>query len=103
MTVKEAKELLGYGVMTKLGIKETVAKWKRRLEQTRWIPIGRELPEIQQDVLLSLRSLDIEVGFRAKTEPYFYCHGVNGYYIEPQNVLAWMPLPQPYKPQEMEE
>lgn len=59
-----------------------------------WIPVSERLPEIHQDVLLSLRSLDIEVGFRAETEPYFYCHGD---YIEPQNVIAWMPLPEEYK------
>lgn len=64
------------------------------LEQTRWISVSERLPEIHQYVLLSLRSLDIEVGFRAETEPYFYCHGD---YIEPQNVIAWMPLPEPYK------
>lgn len=62
-----------------------------------WIPVSERLPEFGQDVLLSLRSLDIKTGFRAETEPYFYCHGVDGCYIEPQNVLAWMPLPQPYK------
>ena len=60
----------------------------------KWISVSERLPDIHQDVLLSLRSLDIEVGFRAETEPYFYCHGD---YIEPQNVLAWMPLPEPYK------
>lgn len=67
------------------------------LEQTRWIPVSERFPEFGQDVLLSLRSLDIKTGFRAETEPYFYCHGVDGCYIEPQNVLAWMPLPEPYK------
>lgn len=61
---------------------------------TKWIPVSERLPEIQQDVLLSLRSLDVRVGFRSETEPYFYC---NGNYIEAQNVLAWMPLPNPYK------
>ena len=60
----------------------------------RWIPVSEKLPEILQDVLLSLRSLDVEVGFRAETEPYFYADGC---YIEPQNVIAWMPLPEPYK------
>lgn len=63
-------------------------------EQARWIPVSERLPEIHQDVLVSLTSLDVEVGFRAETEPYFYCKGD---YIELQNVLAWMPLPEPYK------
>ena len=67
------------------------------LEQTEWIPVSKRLPEFGQDVLLSLRSLDIKTGFRAKTEPYFYCHGIDGCYIAPRNVLAWMPLPEPYK------
>lgn len=62
-----------------------------------WIPVSERLPEIHQDVILSLRSLEIEVGFRAETEPHFYCHGADGCYIDPKNVLAWMPLPEPYK------
>lgn len=66
-------------------------------EQARWIPCSEELPKIHQDVLLSLRNLDVEVGFRARTEPYFYCHGEDSRYIEPQNVLAWKPKPQSYK------
>lgn len=60
---------------------------------TGWIPVSERLPEIYLDVLLSLRSLDVEVGFRGSTEPYYYCHGG---YIDPQNVLAWQPLPEPY-------
>ena len=64
--------------------------------KTGWIPVSERLPEIHQDVLLSFRSLDVGVGFRFRgnTEPYYYCHGV---YIVPQNVLAWQPLPEPYK------
>lgn len=72
----------------------------KALEQIRWIPVSERLPEIHQDVLLSLRSLDVVVGFRAETESYFYSQGD---YIEPQNVLAWMPLPKPYDPQENED
>lgn len=65
------------------------------LEQTEWISISDRLPEVHQDVLLSLRSLEVVVGFKAATEPYFYCQGD---YIEPHNVLAWMPFfIKPYK------
>ena len=84
-----------------------VVEWLKELkqlrEQTRWISVSERLPEIHQDVLLSLRSLNIEVGFRAKTEPYFYCHGTEDCYIESQNVIAWMPLPEPYKAEDEEE
>lgn len=69
-------------------------------EKTGRIPVSERLPKIQQDILLSLRSFDVEVGFRAETEPYFYCHGA---YIEPRNVLAWMPSPEPYSESENKE
>jgi len=62
-----------------------------------WRPVSERLPEIHQDVLLELRSGEMLTGFKAETEPYFYCHGVDGCYVEPQNVIAWQPLPKPYK------
>jgi hypothetical protein len=78
-----------------------LAEWLKELkqlrEQTRWIPVSSgKLPEIHQDVLLSLRNLDVEVGFRGETEPYYYC---NGYYVEPKNILAWQHKPEPYDPE----
>lgn len=79
---------------------KTLREWIDILGQTQWIPLSERLPDIQQVVLLSLRSLDVEVGFRAETEPYFYCHNADSCYINSQNVLAWMPLPEPYKESE---
>ena len=75
------------------------AQAKRDLSENKgeWIPISERLPEIHQDILLELRSGEMLTGFKAETEPYFYCHGVDGCYVEPQNVLAWQPLPEPYK------
>ena len=74
-----------------------VKQWLEHVNKNGWIPISSgKLPEIHQDVLLSLRNLDVEVGFRGETEPYYYC---NGYYVEPKNVLAWQPKPESYDPE----
>lgn len=82
----------------KLRAIETDTAYECGKHANRWILVSERLPEIHQDVLLSLRSLDIEVGFRAVTERYFCCHSADGaHYIEPQNVLAWQPLPEPYR------
>ena len=61
-----------------------------------WIPCSERLPDVEADVLLSLRSLDIYIGFRANTEGCFYVEGEG--YVEYDNVLAWQPLPKPYTP-----
>lgn len=60
-----------------------------------WIPCSVRLPEEEADVLLSLRSLGVYTGFRANAEGCFYIDGDG--YVEYENVIAWMPLPEPYK------
>lgn len=59
-----------------------------------WIPCSERLPEVEQTVLLSLRSLDVSVGFRANTDGYFYTEGEG--YVLYENVLAWQPLLEAY-------
>lgn len=63
--------------------------------QVCWIPCVERMPDIEEMVLLSLRSLDIYVGFRANTEGQFFVDGEG--YVKYENVLAWQPLPEPYK------
>lgn len=65
-----------------------------KLKTDGWIPCSERLPEIEQTVLLSLRSLDVSVGFRANTDGYFYTEGEG--YVLYENVLAWQPLPEAY-------
>ena len=60
-----------------------------------WIPCSERLPDVEADVLLSLRSLDVHTGFMSNTEGYFYVDGEG--YVEFENVLAWQPLPEPYQ------
>ena len=65
-------------------------------ENDGWIPCSERLPEVEADVLLTLRGLTIHTGFRANTEGYFYVDG--GEYVEFEDVIAWQTLPAPYKP-----
>lgn len=60
-----------------------------------WIACSERLPDVEADVLLSLRSLDVNTGFMSNTEGYFYVDGEG--YVEFENVLAWQPLPEPFK------
>lgn len=107
------KENKGGGVMNKLldSLHKKILKSKFAEEVTEaeidalveakenncgWIPCSERLPDAEADVLLSLRSLDIYVGFMANTEGMFYVEGEG--YVEYENVLAWQPLPTPYQP-----
>ena len=65
-----------------------------------WIPCSERLPDIEADVLLTLRSLDIYTGFRANTDGYFYVEGTDDCYVPFDNVIAWQPLPEPFKERE---
>lgn len=68
--------------------------WNTREAAPKWVPCSERLPEKEEYVLLSLVNLDIVIGFRANTEDYWY---YGGQYLTHNNVIAWMPLPEPYK------
>lgn len=76
------------------------------LEQTRWIPVNERLPDSQKHgdknfsdwvevtILIGINKKDAYVG-----EAY-YCFSENKWYAKRfvvGEVIAWMPLPEPYK------
>lgn len=83
---------------------EQLMKNNRSVEQSRWIPCSERMPEIGEDVLVTL-----SIGHFLKGEIvvayliYDNCNKLlwlDYVHSEPyktDEVLAWMPLPEPYK------
>ena len=69
----------------------------------RWIPVSERLPEHNMSVLITVRRYDGEIVVRSG---YYYAHGDNSIFhadngncwkIDEDGLLAWQPLPEPYK------
>ena len=66
------------------------------LEQTRWIPVSERLPEDGEEVLCFLESEEMAILFRRNNwGQYEWVDG--GFATGSYDVIAWMPLPEPYK------
>ena len=64
-----------------------------KAEQRRWIPVAEKLPDISKSVLICDIEDDIYLGHRTRYGDYYpdFWDG------EIKNVVAWQPLPAPYK------
>lgn len=63
-----------------------------------WIPVSERLPEEEGLYLVSVKN---DHDRRYSKTCWF--HGKSNNWFARQDVLAWMPLPKPYEPQESEE
>lgn len=67
-----------------------------------WIACRERLPEVEDEVLLSLEDGSIMIGYRTITivtedEESFYIYHNPSKFVEQEEVVAWQPLPKPYK------
>lgn len=84
----------------------------KALEQTRWIPVSERLPEKDGEYLVTVSSFCGEIVFKCsfamdlhKVDEYNFQEHKCGFYgidsewgsYEIDNVIAWMPSPEPYK------
>lgn len=77
-----------------------LAEWLKELkqlrEQTRWIPVNEELPEDGEEVLTCSTVGFIEI--QSLENPYdVYWENQKGDWTDFDEVIAWMPLLEPYK------
>ena len=68
---------------------EQFAEWLKELKQLReqaeWIPVSERLPEEDNQYLICFNDGELDLDY--------YCRGFLNY----SGVIAWMPLPKPYK------
>ena len=61
------------------------------IEKLRWIPVEERLPELRESVLITLWDRTVTVG-------QWYGHRWGHAQAYSEDVIAWMPLPYPYRP-----
>lgn len=74
--------------------------------EPQWIPVSERLPEDMQFVLLTVRRLKneynpgpfISVGYIGWNQQHWWCAHDGDCEISKVEVIAWMPLPEAYKP-----
>ena len=90
---------------------EQLAEWLKELkqlrEQTGWIPVSKRLPEDFQRVLVTI--VNYNGNKIVRVAEYYNYKGVfqikenfEKWKVGEKGLLAWMPLPEPYEPQESE-
>ncbi len=70
------------------------------LKQNQWIPCSERLPEVGEDVFISVGERVCEAHLRASGD-YFLTHKIKEL-VRVRSVDAWMPLPKPYEGGETE-
>ena len=58
--------------------------------EPQWIPVSERLPETYGEYIVTRKT---EYGIKTKTSLYYE----NGIWWPPEEVIAWMDLPEPYK------
>lgn len=88
---KEEKEAVKHALELMLQAWE---KQKTGSEENNWIPYSEQLPKKEGTYFITID----KNGERVVGEDFFYFRGDGTpcWYL-PDNVVAWMPLPQPYK------
>ena len=100
----DESEVKGYNDGIDLAI-SVIAKFPSAESEQKWIPVSEALPENTEFVLLTIRRLDksynqipfISVGYVSWNQTAWWCAHDGDCDAHNVEVLAWMPLPEPYR------
>jgi hypothetical protein len=68
--------------------------------ETMWIPCSERLPDDDRSKVVTLANGNVEAGYYSNGD--WWCIG-DSISLENPTVIAWMPLPEKYKPYEVDE
>jgi hypothetical protein len=76
-----------------------LARIRRAIETGRWIPVEKELPELEKDVLVSLKGgrMFVAALFPGSEGHEHWWIGEEEIHFAFNEVDGWMPLPEPYR------
>jgi hypothetical protein len=66
-------------------------------QEPKWIPVSEKLPEEGKEVLTCSNGVFIEIQSLENSHGNIYWENQNGDWSDIDEVIAWMPLPKPYK------
>ena len=86
-------------------VKELAEEYKSNLSETltSWIPCSERLPEDGNKVIITTKAGNVMAGIYTKHYGFRKNEGFtcDVCFIYLESVVAWMPLPEPYKPKEI--
>ena len=91
MTITEAIAWLNTDDYESVGYNEALEMAIKALEQTRWIPTSERLPEESGEYIITIAN------YEPHTETSWFYENEKVWSYKNADVVAWMPLPQPYK------
>ena len=75
------------------GMADTIAELERKLAEREWIPCSERLPDVDVEVLTTTDWSEVLIAWLRKGGAW----ETDEYILASDEILAWMPLPTPYK------
>lgn len=96
----EPAEVIAVNSFEKTQTAKLLGKLAEEREKHRWIPVEERLPEKGERIIVCT-----EHGFRCEAimmqSGKYFRYGIENEEIFGQKIVAWMPLPEPYRQEEM--
>lgn len=101
MTREEAIEFIAQSVKSDVDMAKVADAIKTIEQEPRWIPVSERLPEKNVEVLATTEWGAVTIAEMYSANDWFIHEGTTNAEID--EIVAWMPLPKPYEPQESED